>query len=189
MSTSCRPTRPPPGITAASPTSRPLEQFLRGRPQFRARPLCRGASAGQCARRRGTAGRSRRSWRASPAFRPTIFSPTTCASIPTGSARSCCATSARSSAASTRAIPAPAGPGGAGADYDPQARRSPALGRRDQRLSVSRPRLQDAADLPAEQLRRSSAACGISSTRARMVQQLSPTPASISPRRCARTRS
>ena len=59
-------------------------------------------------------------------------------------------------------------PSGEAPSYDPQAQRDHRrLRRRDQRLSVPRPRLQDAADLPAEQLRAASAATGTSSTRRR----------------------
>ena len=58
-----------------------------------------------------------------------------------------------------------------------------------QRLSVPRPRLQDAAHLSAQQLRRDPAATtGASRTSRPTGGSRSPTPASISPTRCARTR-
>ena len=66
--------------------------------------------------------------------------------------------------------------------YDPQASAiTGGLRRRAQRLSVPRPRLQDAADLPAEQLCRASATDWNFQHKAPDGQQIAPTPASIWP--------
>ena len=142
---------------------------------FAARPLRRGASAG---RQRSAPRRSSPSRPTDGAFhRPLarlICSPTICASTPTGSAASCCATDATIiGRIDSRFIGTEPDPPATGADYDPQASAiSGALIGDDQRLSVPRPRLQNAADLPPEQLRRSSATTGTSSTSARWRTQL-----------------
>ena len=93
----------------------------------------------------------------------------TCASSPTGSSASCCATATRSSGASIRAIVGTE-PDAAGesAELRPAGQRDHRrLRRRAQRLSVPRPRLQDAAHATGRTImpRTSVATTGTSSTR------------------------
>ena len=79
---------------------------------------------------------------------------------------------------------------GEAADYDPQgsAITGGFVGALNDYL-FARPRLQDAAHLPAEQLcARRRAATGTFSTRRPMAASRSPTPAPTSPTRCGRTR-
>ena len=139
--------------------ARPLEQFLGRGARLRRRPLCGGAAEGRMrsATRRNSRSRSR--WRASPASRADYILRSNLRVSPTASAASCCATATRSSAGSIRAIvgtePDTAGEG---TELRPAGKRDHRrLRRRAQRLSVPRPRLQDAADLPAQQLCRDSA--------------------------------
>ena len=136
-----------------------LMSFLGEARDFAGGPYAAALAEGQRASATRRSSRSRSRWRGSPASRPTISCAPTCACSPTGSSASCCATAARSSAGSIRAIVGTeADTAGEGAELRPAGERDHRrLRRRAQRLSVPRSRLQDAAHLPAEQLCRDSA--------------------------------
>ena len=171
---------------ARSSPSRPDELRRRG-PRLRRRPVCRGA----CRRARRSAtkrsSRSRSRWRGLPASRPTISSrqPSRPAQPLPARAAARPPPDHRPDQFALSSAPKPTPPAKAAELRSAGERDHGRLHRRDQRLSVPRSRLQDAAHLPAEQLCRNRQRLELPAQVARR-RSSSPTPAPTLPRRCAK---
>ena len=190
ISTSCRPMRPTPGITARSRTSRPLDGFVAAGARIRQRTLCRGTAEGQRDQRRGEAvgrtadGAAHRSFaRVHPAHQPARRSRT----LPARAA----ARSRPDHRPDRFALSRHRGRAG--------RRRTPTTIRRQARSPAASPARSTTICSATSATRRRSAtaptimrgiggANGSSRTSRERATSRSPTPASISPTRCGRTR-